>query len=342
MSFVKKWISLLAACLLLFMISLPGFAATLYLYDSEIIPYGSMHAVAHRGYSAVAPENTLPAYRFAGEFGFWGAECDISQTADGVWILMHDVTVDRMTDGTGAVADLTYAEIAALTIDAGNCVEDFPGTKVPMLTEYLDVCSQYGLHPVIEIKESVDPENLPDLAAILDARPEKDRFILISWGRDLIAGIETLLPDMPTYLIGGPGTADDVAFCVANGIDGLDFSGNTSADVIRTAQAEGLKTMVWTVDSLALAESFYQLGVIDLTTNALVPGKTQSEEPTTEPTSEPTTEPTSEPASEPAAENPTQPGSEPFGGSSFDFSDLWQRIVSFFRMIGDFFRNLFR
>ena len=271
---MKKTVSILLCVLLTVLLLVPAFAETLYLYDSEIIPEGSMHAIAHRGYSAIAPENTLPAYRLAGEYGFWGAECDISQTADSVWVLMHDKTVDRMTDGEGQVNELTYAEICELTIDAGNNIEQFPGTKVPTLTEYLDVCKEYGMYPVIEIKEVVLPEQLPDLAAILNAREEKERFIIISWGRELIAEMESLMPAVPTYLIGGPAAMDDVAFCTENGIDGVDFSGNSPADVVRAAQDAGLKTAVWTVDSLSLAERFYQMGVTDITTNALVPGKT--------------------------------------------------------------------
>ena len=64
---------------------------------------------------------------------------------------MHDDTVDRMTDGEGKVSDFTYEEIGALTVDAGNNIDRYPGTRVPTLTEYLDVCKEYGMHPVIEI-----------------------------------------------------------------------------------------------------------------------------------------------------------------------------------------------
>ena len=270
----RRIFSAVPALVLFCIFTSAAFAETLYLYDSEVIPEGSMHAIAHRGYSAIAPENTLPAYRLAGEYGFWGAECDISQTADGVWVLMHDKTVDRMTDGEGEVNELTYAEICEMTVDAGNNIGQFPGTKVPTLSEYLDVCKEYGMHPVIEIKEIVLPEQLPDLAAILNAREEKERFIIISWGRELIAEMESLAPAFPTYLIGGPATTDDVAFCIENGIDGIDFSGNSPADVVRAAQDADLKTAVWTVDSLPLAERFFQMGVTDITTNALVPGKT--------------------------------------------------------------------
>ena len=309
----------------------------IYLYPSETLPEDAMRFTAHRGLSALAPENTLPAYRLAGEYGFWGAECDISQTADGVWVLMHDQTVDRMTDGEGPVSDYTYEELSALTVDAGNCVGLYPGTKVPTLTQYLDVCREYGLHPVIEIKETVDVQNLPDLAAILDAREEKDRFVIISWGRELIAGIKALLPDTPCYLIGGPGTAEDVEFCVENGIDGLDTSYNVSESVIRQAQDAGLKVMAWTVDSVVWAERMAAYGVTDITTNCLVPGRAPTGEPEEPPTDpeEPTSEPTTEPASEPTSEPVTGPVTEPSGGNNGGGSgvSLWQRIIDWFRHI---------
>ncbi len=268
---MKKILSVCIAALLVIFAVIPAAADVIYLYPSETLPAETLRVTAHRGLSSLAPENTLPAYRLAGEYGFWGAECDISQTADGVWVLMHDKTVDRMTDGEGLVSDFTYAELSALTVDAGSRVEDYPGTKVPTLTEYLDVCREYGVHPVIEIKEVVDVNSLPDLAAILNAREEKDSFVLISFGRELIAGIKALLPEIPAYLLGSPCTADDVDFCLANGIDGLDTSYNVSAEVVGYAQESGLRLMAWTADSVAQAERLANLGITDLTTNCLVP-----------------------------------------------------------------------
>ena len=323
---MKKGIAILLCILML--ASFVFFAAAndvIYLFPSETLPEDTLHITAHRGLSALAPENTLPAYRLAGEYGFWGAECDISQTSDGVWVLMHDKTVDRMTDGEGLVSDFTYAELSALTVDAGNNIEQFPGTKVPTLMEYLDVCGEYGLHPVIEIKEVVDVNNLPDLAAILNAREEKDRFVIISWGRELIAGIKTLLPDIPAYLIASPATADDVTFCAENGIDGLDAAYNVSESVIRLSQDAGLKLMAWTVDSVTWAERMAAYGILDITSNCLVPGRAPTTEPSTEPTTEPTTGPTTEPTTQPT----TQPASQP-SDNDFSFGDFWQRIADWF------------
>jgi glycerophosphoryl diester phosphodiesterase len=93
---------------------------------------------AHRGDVAVAPENTLPAFESAVKKGARQIEFDVDLTKDDALVIMHDVTVDRTTDGTGKVTDLSFAEIRAL--DAGvKFSEIFKGTRVPTLREVLEV-----------------------------------------------------------------------------------------------------------------------------------------------------------------------------------------------------------
>ena len=270
---MKKVLSVLLAALLLLSLAAPAFAAgaqEISVYSSYRIPGGSMRMTAHRGYSSVAPENTLPAFRMAGEYGFWGAECDISTTADGVWIIMHDETVDRMTDGTGRVADLTYEEICALTVDTGSNIEQYPNTKVPTLTEYLDVCREYGMHPVIEINECAAVADLDSLAALLSAREEKEMFTVITFGREHAVRIKELLPDTPVYLIVTfDATWEDIGFCREHNLDGLDFVYVLDDALIKIFMESGLKTMVWTVDDIENADRLYELGVRDITTNVL-------------------------------------------------------------------------
>jgi glycerophosphoryl diester phosphodiesterase len=97
-----------------------------------------LHRVAHRGYSAVAPENTLPALAAGVLAGATFIEFDVRTTADGVPMVIHDKTVDRTTDGTGAVQELTRDEIGAL--DAGAWFSPaYAGVSVPLLSEVLDL-----------------------------------------------------------------------------------------------------------------------------------------------------------------------------------------------------------
>lgn len=281
---MKKRISIpfvfaIVLSLLFSVLSVEAFAESeiMSVYASDCIPTGSVRMTAHRGFSQIAPENTLPAFRLAGEYGFWGAECDISPTADGVWVVMHDDTVDRTTDGEGKIAELTFDEISNLTIDFGNHVESYPNTKVPLLTEYLDVCREYGMHPVIEIKTCSGVEKLDSLAALLLSREEKETFVVISFGRDICARIKQLMPETPVYLIQSGDLNEDfdssVRFCADNGLDGLDFCYNWDEAHIKSVQEAGLKSMVWTVDRIDIAEELYKAGVRDFTTNCLTPTK---------------------------------------------------------------------
>ncbi len=266
---MKKTVSVLLALALAFGAAVPAFA-TSYLYSSFQIRPGDMRATAHRGYSSAAPENTLPAFRLAGEYGFWGAECDIHLTADGVWVVSHDTTIDRMTDGEGAIADMTYAELMNYKIDAGSNIGEYPELKTPTLIEYLDVCKEFGLHDVIEIKD-IPSGDYSSLADILNAREEKERFIIISFDRAALLAMRPLMPETPMYLLESPATQDGIEWCLANGIDGIDFSYITNEETVRAIEDAGLKTMVWTVDDLKTAETYYRYGVRDITTNSLVP-----------------------------------------------------------------------
>ena len=93
---------------------------------------------AHRGASRSHPENTLAAFREAIRLGAHQIELDVNMTRDGHLVLMHDLTVDRTTDGSGRVVDLTLSRIKQL--DAGRWKgPEFAGQKVPTLGEALDV-----------------------------------------------------------------------------------------------------------------------------------------------------------------------------------------------------------
>src|SRR5215207_6589325 len=85
--------------------------------------------LAHRGASALAPENTLEAFRMAVEAGAGGLELDVHLTRDGHVVVIHDATVDRVTDGSGAVAGMTLEEVRRL--DAGYSFSSDGGRTFP-------------------------------------------------------------------------------------------------------------------------------------------------------------------------------------------------------------------
>jgi len=103
--------------------------------------------VAHRGGIVPGyPENTLMAYRQAISFGVHAIEIDLRGTKDGEVVIMHDETVDRTTDGTGKVSELTLAELR--TLDAGN------GERIPTYEEVLRLVAETGVTLLLDIKQS--------------------------------------------------------------------------------------------------------------------------------------------------------------------------------------------
>ena len=113
----------------------------------------NIYVAAHRGASASHPENTMEAFRAAIEMGVDQIETDVRITADGELVLIHDATVDRTTNGTGKVAQMTLAELKAL--DAG-CKKDpkFIGAKIPTFRELLELVKDHPTMTLdIELKE---------------------------------------------------------------------------------------------------------------------------------------------------------------------------------------------
>lgn len=113
----------------------------------------NVKSINHRGYNTIAPENTLSAYRLSKKYGFNYVECDVAFTSDNVPVLLHDDTVDRTSDGTGNINNLTYEQVRAM--DFGSWKSPyFAGEKIPSFEEFIILCRNLGLHPYIEIKSS--------------------------------------------------------------------------------------------------------------------------------------------------------------------------------------------
>jgi len=116
-------------------------------------PNRKTEVVAHRGASAYAPENTLAAFRLAAEMEAELFELDCTLTADDSVVVIHDATVDRTTDGTGHVAEMTLEQIKSL--DAGSWKgSHFANERIPTLGEALDLAKTLSIGVYIEVKDS--------------------------------------------------------------------------------------------------------------------------------------------------------------------------------------------
>lgn len=113
----------------------------------------TVRSVAHRGKSSTAPENTIPAFEQAATDKFGFIETDIAFTSDGVAVCLHDSTVNRTSNGTGAISSMTLTQAKAL--DFGSWKDSsFAGTKIPTWAECVTSCKSLGLGIYCELKTS--------------------------------------------------------------------------------------------------------------------------------------------------------------------------------------------
>lgn len=99
--------------------------------------------IAHRGFGKFLPENTMYAFRNARRYGADVLECDIAVTSDGGYVIMHDETVDRTTNGTGNIMQLTTTYVRGL--DAAKLYPKFAGEQVPLFSEVLQYCRDFKM-----------------------------------------------------------------------------------------------------------------------------------------------------------------------------------------------------
>lgn len=135
--------------------------------------------VGHRGLLKHAPENTLADFKACLELRL-GFELDVRRSRDGHLVCVHDATVDRTTDGTGRVTELTLAQLKQL--DAGGWFDPaFRGERIPTLHEVFKLLSKYAEHDVlvaIDVKGD-DPKIEGDMIALAAQHQVLEKLLFI-------------------------------------------------------------------------------------------------------------------------------------------------------------------
>ena len=230
--------------------------------------------VAHRGLSAVAPENTVPAIRQAALVGYYAAEFDIQETADGQWAVMHDEGLFRMTDGWEKIAKRSLAELRELRVTNGANIALYPDLRIPSLEDILDICEEGGIRPQIEIKAG-SPEALEGLIALLRERNLMREAMLISFEQEILIQLHTLAPELEIWYLIPVLDSKQLALCLDTPDFRVAFNGNhrkNTPEAIRAFQDAGLALSCWTIDDPAVLERLYNLGIRHFTTNLILPG----------------------------------------------------------------------
>jgi len=223
----------------------------------------------HRGDRSAAPENTLPALQGALDSTMDFVETDLQLTADGVVVLMHDETVDRTTDGSGAVADLSYAQIRAL--DAGTWYSpQFAGVTVPTLEEFLGVFAGSSKQALLELKGFWTVDQVRLVANQVNASGTQHRVTFASFDFTTMMNLRTAAPSIPRVIIQRMLPADPVALAEHfRAIAILTSPASIEADptAVAAMHEAGLGLLLYTLNSRQRWSEALALGVDGIVTD---------------------------------------------------------------------------
>ena len=218
--------------------------------------------VAHRGYSQIAPENTVASCNASRGYADM-VEFDVRPTQDEWLVLMHDATVDRTTSGVGSVQDLTLGQLR--TLDAGSWFSPaFAGERVPTMSEAI-LAILPDMVPFIERKSGTVDQYLEVLSALRCAND----VIIISFDWSFLADVEARDSTIITGALGSNDlTSDAINNIESLGIDFIDWQHSTiTADVVNQSHAAGLELWVWTANDAARIQQLLDMGVDGITTD---------------------------------------------------------------------------
>lgn len=263
----------------------------LYKYDgteiavvAQAIDYDKhIKSVNHRGYNSVAPENTLPAFKLSREMGFRYVETDVSFTSDGVAVCLHDSTINRTSNGTGNISDLTFEQVRQYDFCYGKTA--YSPCLIPSFEEFITLCKKICLHPYIELK-STGAYTQAQIESVVDAVKAAGmdgNVTYISFSDTYLGHVKNYDASARLgYLVSGANNMSSSAITTAQGLKTatnevfIDTDQTTAAAVALCKNAE-IPMEVWTINNANTIKSLdpYITGV---TSDSIHAGKILYEE----------------------------------------------------------------
>ena len=230
---------------------------------AELLLNDYPEVTSHRGYSAVAPENTLPAFQAAIDSGSQYAELDVQQTSDGVVVLTHDTNLKRCTGEDINIYDITWDELQKL--DAGSFFsEEFAGTRIPSLEEVIQMCKG-KIKLNIEIKNSGhNPTLEADTARVILDNDFADECVITSLSYESLEKVKEVAPEIKTGYILAVGVGDYYDLPASDF-----FSVETTfitPGIVTAIHNRGKEVHAWTVDTEEDATRMIDAGVDNIIT----------------------------------------------------------------------------
>jgi len=206
--------------------------------------------VSHRGGAFLWPENSLAAFRHSLDLPIEQCECDVHLSADGVPVVLHDATLERMTEGRGPLAARDAAALSALRLRGAA------GERVPLLSEVASLFRGRAQHLQVELKTApgavAEPALVPRTLAVLDEAGIRAQCHVIAFDAPLVAeaaaagGLAGTIWLFDAALLRRIGTAGVIGVARAHGFDMVETEiGTLDAPLVEALRGAGLRIGVW-------------------------------------------------------------------------------------------------
>jgi glycerophosphoryl diester phosphodiesterase len=235
-----------------------------------------LEIIAHRGFSVMAPENTLVAFTAALQQGANSIECDLQISADGVPVIFHDATLNRITGTSGTIREKTIAELKQL--DAGAWfAEQFAGEGIPTLEEAVAGFKMVKDFLYFDVKPESEwsDREVDDLGHLLTQEDLLTRSIMTSFNEGFLGKIREFFPEISLgYFITDVSNFEQQlqkAVAVKNAILSVYYPVILEQPQwVEESRKQGVDVVVWTVDSLEDVKQLRNVGVRRIITNSLI------------------------------------------------------------------------
>ena len=228
--------------------------------------------IAHRGLTNEAPENSNPAFRKAGENGFWAIETDVHKTKDGILVCNHNQTVDEQYDGSVTIAEMSFSELKRYHFKGAWTKKYSPEElSIPTFSDYLDACKKYGALPFIEIK-------IDDIKAVIEAALaifSEDEIIISS--TDLKRLIDVRKYSERVFVHHIFSSQEAMELLCDQGPCGVSYNyprlSSFPKDLLERTHSRGAKLCLRAGDTLEQAAEMIEIGLDYIPTNCITPAQ---------------------------------------------------------------------
>ncbi|MBE6567303.1 MAG: hypothetical protein E7657_01450 [Ruminococcaceae bacterium] len=229
-----------------------------------IMPYPRV--CAHRGFSSILPENSLAAFAAAVAMGAEEIELDLWFTKDGVPVVLHDPTLDRVSNGEGNVWDYTLDELKRL--DFGGKTEALAGVTLPTFEEVLKKLSSHVIMNIHLKTQGEKPEYLSTVASLIRKYDCEKYVYFMSGDEEILARLQRDFPHIPRCAGGGNAPLEIVDRALRFACKKVQlFAPHFNGEMIKKAHENNIICNVFFADDPVEAEKYLDMGIDTILTN---------------------------------------------------------------------------